>query len=351
MMVTNVTNEKSNFLMEYMENKPLYNSNLKNKFLNEMIETGTISEDTAKSYARIFLVTNPSEYALGRDLSEFTFEEIETILFDFRANNRNTVESYARIISSYLKWVTNNDKTRTNVLATLRPTDFEKYLTNEETYFTSKQLRRWEDLCANFQDAVIVRLLFSGIGGKQMSEIRNLKKQDIDWDNNRLYLINTLKANKDGLPIEFTDRWLDVDDYTMSLIDGAIKHKTYQKKNGNMMQAERNNVREYTDLVENDYVVRASITKSDNTNKPVDKFVIYRRVQMLQEVFGVEEFTAKFIQRSGMIFTASELMNEGNLTLNNIKMVADKFNLNSYHNLKGFLTVDNIEKTYPPITI
>ena len=347
LMVMQMTNDKNNSLTEKeTDTRPLFNLELKNEFLSSMIGTKTISEDTSKSYTRIFNVTKPSEYALNKDLSEFTLEEMETILYNFQANNRNTVESYARIISSYLNWSYQHNKTQTNVLSSLKPTDFEKYLTNEENYFTDKLLRRWEDGCANYQDAVLLRLLFNGIGGKQMSEIRNLKKTDVDFDNKRLRLVNTLKSDSNGLPLKFTERWIDVDDRTLDLIRGAIDKKTYLKKNGDMAETQHNNVRAFTDLVSNDYVVRASITKTDNWNTPVDRFVIYRRIQMLSEIFGIEILTTKFIQRSGMIYYANELMKDGELALDDIKMVADRFNLKSYHNLKGFLTIENIEKTY-----
>jgi hypothetical protein len=68
---------------------------------------------------------------------------------------------------------------------------------------------------------------------------------------------------------------------------------------------------------------------------------------MLKEVIGIPEFDAKLIQRSGMIHYGNKLMQDGKLSLDDMKMVADRFNIKSYHNLKGFLTVENILKTYP----
>jgi integrase len=337
-MVATMTNEKNN---------SIFNAEVKNDYLEEMIGEGHISEETAKSYARIFNVTYTCELELEKDLNEFTLEEMEKILYGFNANNRNTIESYGRIISSYLNWSVNKGLIKKSVLADFRPESFEKYITDAEKYFTNRQLRRYEDRCENFQDAVIIRLLFMGVGGKQMSEIRNLKKSDIDRTNKRLKLTNTLKADKQGLPIKSTERWIEVDDRTIELIDGAIRQKEYVKKNGDLKQTEHNNVRPFTDLVNNEYVVRASITKTENWNVPVDKFVIYRRIQTIAESLGLDSLTAKFIQRSGMIYHANELIQDGVLSLDDMKIVADRFNMKSYHNLKGFLTVDNIRKTYP----
>jgi integrase len=323
------------------KNNALFNANAKHEFLDG------IREGTRQSYERIFKITQKFESALGKDISKFSIEELETILYDFKANNRNTIESYSRIISSYLNWSVQNGLAEKNVLSVFRPDDFEKYLTNEESYIPERKLRRHEDRCQNYQDAVILRLLFVGAGGKQMSEIRNLRKDDIDFEKQQIRLINTLKADADGRPVKFTERYLSVDERTLSIIKGAMEQKTYTKRNGFMV--EKDNVRKYTDLVDNDYVVRSSITKTDHWNNPVDKFVIYRRIQVLSETLGID-LTAKFVQRSGIIFHANELIkDDGELSLDDLKMVADRFNMKSYHNLKGFLTVENIRKTYPKV--
>ena len=338
-MKQNVTSDKYNSLLNINDNKKL--------FIQEMVEHGNISEDTSKSYERVLLHTSELEDSLDKDLNEFDLQELETVLFAFKANNRNTVESYARIISSYLNWSVQKNLSDFNPLSELKPNDFVKYLTNEESYFTEKQIRRMEDHLVNYQDAVVLRLLFLGVGGKQMSEIRNLKKDDIDRINKRIKLTNTLKSDTKGLPIKFTERYIDIDDeHTFDLIEGAISVNRYMKRNGEVSEGSEARSIGYLDLVENDYVIRSSITKTDNYDYPVDKFVIYRRVNMIAEVFGIEILTTKLIQRSGMIYYGSKLMQNKRITLDDMKIIADRFNIASYHNLKGFLTIENIEKTY-----
>jgi integrase len=320
------------------KNNVLFNQEAKEAFLKG------IKEGTRQSYERIFRITNAFEVALNKDVSNFTLEEIETILYDFKANNRNTIESYARIISSYLNWAVIMGLTKENVLGDFKPEDFERYLTNEEMYLSDRKLRRYEDRCTNFQDAVILRLIFAGIGGRQLSEIRNLKKSDVNFETGQLRLIETLKADEHGNPVKFTERYLTVDDRTLNMIEGAIDQKQYTKRNGFMV--ERDNIRSFTDLVSNEYVVRSSITKTDNFNYPVDKFVLYRRIQTVSKTLNID-LTAKFIQRSGIMFYANSLIKDDELSLDDLKMVADRFNMKSYHNLKGFLTLDNIRTTYP----
>lgn len=336
-------------------NKNLFNEEIKEGYLKEMIENETLSETSSDGYRRIFRQTYKMESLeeVNKDLFNFELEELENLLRKFNANNRNTIQSYARIISSYLNWAVDKGYTKKNLLADFRPDDFEKYLENEEEYFTHKTLLSYEEDCKNAQDAVILRLLFNGFGGKQMSELRNLKMTDVDKENMLVRLVNTLKEDKEtGLPLEFTERWEKIDEYTLELIEDAFEEQTYLKKNGKINTDNSNNssgrIREYTDLVSNDYVIRASITKTEDVNKPVDRYVIYRRIQMLSDYYGMKEkLNSKYIQRSGMIYYANQLIMDDELSLNSLKMVAKRFNLSSHHNLKGFLTVENIKKTYP----
>ena len=330
-MMVNTKNTKNNTL--------LFNNELKERYLK------TISIGTRTSYERIFKLTKVYEELLEKDVNSFSKDEIETVLYSFKANNRNTIESYARIISSYLNWCVKNKIIKKNILEDYRPDDFDKFLTNDEQYLMEKNIRRYEDFCENFQDAVILRLLFIGVNGKNMSELRNLKRTDIDIENMEIRLINSLKEDSDGFPLKYTERKLKIDNRTLYLLEGAINQKEYLKKNGQMVETK--NVKPYNDLVVNDYVIRASITRTDSFNKPTDKFVIYRRIDTISNTLGID-LTAKFVQRSGMIYYAYKLTDENSqeLTLDDLKIIANNFNVKSYHNLKGYINNENIRKTY-----
>lgn len=273
-------------------------------------------------------------------------------MYDFQANNRNTIESYARVYSSYLNWCVEKGLIKKNHLSSLNPDSFIKYLTNSEKYFTERQLRRWEDACANYQDAVIIRLLFLGVSGKQMSEIRNLKAEHINWDKGEIKLIETVQEDEDGNLIKYNERTLylkeDHKEHTLDLLRGAINQRTYLKNNGEVKEGGSSRNVGYLDLVQNEYVVRPSVTRTETSNERLDKYVIYRRIDMLSGIFGLDKLTAKYIQRCGMIYIANEIVGEADdLTIDDFKMVAKRFNISTYHNLKGFLTMTNIRKTYP----
>src|SRR5690606_1148556 len=172
-------------------------------------------------------------------------------------------------------------------------------------------------------------------------------KNDIFKDRKQIRLVNTLKYDEHGFPERYTERYMNVDDRTLDLIEGALNQKVYIKRNGFINQTDNNNIRKHTDLIINNYVVRPSLTKTEMFNAPADKFVVYRRIQMLSDIFDLE-LTAKFIQRSGMVYHANELLSDNlQLSLDEIKIIADRFNVKSYHNLKGFLNTETIRETYP----
>lgn len=316
-----------------LKNNQLFNEDIKRRFLNEVV-----SKNTSISYERIFIITSHYENVLNKDLNKFSINEIESILYDFKSSSRNTIESYGRIMSSYLNWSVKNGLTSYNVLSTFTPRDFEKYIYDDFIYLKKDDMKYLENACVNYQDAVILRLLFIGVGGKNVSEIRNLKKSDINHSDKTLSLKESLKNG-------VIDRIISVDSYTLNLIEGALNQRIYMKKNG---EAEVNdNIRPYTDLVSNDYVIRASITRTDSVSSEVDKFVIYRRLSMLSDTIGLgKPLNVKNIQKSGMLNYASELTNKGSrsVSLDDLKMIAHRFNVKSHHNLKGFINDENIIK-------
>lgn len=309
-------------------------NNLKKKYLSTMTEQD-ISVTTAEKYASFFSRIDNYESDYNKDLMYFKIDEIENILYGFKSNSINTIEQYSRIISKYLNWGVQEGIINKSPLADFRPDDFIKYLTNNDIYFTDKDLKRYEEKCLNYQDSSLIRLLFIGVGGKHLSEIRNLRKDDVDLQNKRLRLINSLKEDKSGNPVKFTERLINVDDRTLELINGAIEEKIY-----------KNGFKENNELIDNCFVIRASKTDVVNAKNAVDKSVINRRIRKIAEVCGLKELDEKLIKDSGIIYTAYQDMIDEEISSNDLKIIASKFNINNYQDLKGIVTLENIRVTY-----
>src|SRR4051812_40238882 len=119
--MTNTTNEKNNSLNFPF---PIYNPELKYKYL------ASLNEKTARNYARILGYVSKFEEALGKDISQFTFEELEKVMYGFESGHKNTVETYIRIISAYLNWCVEQGTIEKNPLSELTSDDFVKYVVN-----------------------------------------------------------------------------------------------------------------------------------------------------------------------------------------------------------------------------
>nr|WP_285767537.1 HNH endonuclease [Peribacillus sp. SI8-4] len=319
-------------------------NNLKKKYLSTMLNQNKISENTAKYYANHFSKISEYERDVDKELMYFNLEEIETILHSYKSSSKNTIEHYARSISGYLNWGVKEGIIKKNPIADFKPDDFIKYVTNNELYFTDKDLERYEDYCTNYQDSVILRLLFIGVGGKQMSEIRNLKKEDVNFQKKQLRLINSLREDKNGNPLSSIDRYIDVSDRTLEIINGAIDEKVYGEE---LIE----NIIHSTELVDNEFIIKALKTDKVNADNAVNKPYISGRITKIAKICGLKKLDEKLIKHSGMLYTAYKDMIDDEVSSVDLKIIADKFNINSYHDLKGFITSKNIMETYNNFTL
>lgn len=317
--------------MVEVKSSKLYNEHIKERFLE------TYPEQTRPGYRRIFITSKRTEELLGKDLYDFSLEEIEDVLHDLSPTTFSASQTNGRIVTAYISWAIQEGLRQNNInpLRIVDPQYFTKFVDPTlNMFFTEKKLREIEDQCVNAQDYAIFRLLFEGVNGSRLSEIRNLKKADVDSDNLRLTL-----TDADG-----SQRVIDVSPRAISFVEKAAKETVYYKKNGEPIDNEK--VRPYTDLVDNEYVFRSSITRTEHYGM-VDIHLIYRRINMVKELFEIPFFTSTNIAKSGMIYMAKELVKrDGDLLREHYLMIADRFKVNNWYSIKEYVNMDNIKKLY-----
>lgn len=312
-------------------NNIMYNQNIKESFLSDF------PLNTQSTYRRIFIRSMGVEEVLGKDLYDFTKHEIEEVLFDLNPLTPAVSQSNGRIISSYISWWIEKNKSQSiNPLNTVGAEWFNKFIDkNKKLYYSYKDIKQIEDFCMNAQDAVIVRLYFEGVAGMDSAEIRNLSKNDIHSDINTLILRD---ANK-------TPRAYKVSHDCIKLVNDALAERTYMKRNGLMVEQE--NVRTFTDLVNNDYVIRNSITRTDLADEAVHSSVIYRRMKMISELMQLPYLTGKNVFRSGIIYYAWQILNEeGVLGKPQYEKIAERFQIKNWYSIKEYCTEEIIFKLY-----
>lgn len=314
----------------------MFNEKIKQEFLN------TYPSESQPVYKRIFVKSAVNESRFGKDLYDFDLELIEDLLTDLDPLTSSISQSNGRIISAYINWSIDKGykKNKINLLKSVEADWFERFVDKtKKIYFSAEEIFMVEKFCENAQDRVVIRALFESISGKQGLEIRNLTDEDIDWDNKRV----TLYDSPDRNPLY--SRTIEVSDICLEAFEDALKESTYYKRNG--MMEEHDNVRGFTDLMDNNYVVRNSITRTDNYNGAVNEYVVYRRVSMIGELLAIPYFTSKNIFRSGMIYMGYQLLKKhGKLGKEQYLEIAERFRIKNWYSIKEYCNLETIESLY-----
>lgn len=310
-----------------------YKSEIKSKFLNKY------PANTQIPYARIFEKSKEYEDKYKKDLSEFTKQEISNVLSALKPLTLSASHVNGRIVTAYIDWCIENNVTsvKENKLKTEDVSFFGKFIDEElKLFFTYNELIDITRRSNNPQDSVIVKLLFYGIQGNALAEIRNMKKKHVyDAENNN----NVIKVYDEDM----SERQVQLDIATIELLKKAIGQELYLKRNGVGLDEK---LGLYTNLVDNDYVIRTSITKTDKKNAPVEKMVIYRRIKTLGEVLGYTHLTTKNIVRSGMIYEASRRIENAILTKDDYIEIGRIFNIDNWYQIKKYCNPEIISKMY-----
>lgn len=284
--------------MRTIKTDEYYNFNVKIAFLN------TISADLQKQFERYFERSKLLEEKLGRDLYDFTLDEISSLIYSLNPTTLNSAQTIKSNLGSYISWAIENGLVNNN-LNIIKKMDIKwlKQFTEDVNLmlFSEKQINEITDKLVNYQDKVVVQLVFEGVLGHEASEILNLSRKSVDWNSGRL----KLKCDKNGY------RDVYVSDRCLHFIEKALLEKEYVKGNG--MTDARNPI---LPLMNEDYVVRRVGTNVKT--KPADKNMIYRKFSMIRKYLGdmvdfdITYFKVKEVYDSGLLRVAKDVYMENN---------------------------------------
>jgi integrase len=323
----------------------MYNEEIKQKFLDTYDNEGT--RHTMKY---IFFNAYENEFPLGKDMYDFSLEEIGKIISSSNPKSVPVALSRGRFISQYISWAIQNNL-RKNTLNPLQNIDkdwYEQFVDPElKQYISKNDVDEYTSKLVNHQDIAILHMIFNGLYGHSSSEIRNLKMSDINRDEKSIRLYDDKKG----------ERYIyNVDEKLIDILGKANDDTIYQSSNG---QGER---QKESELVQNEFIIRPARRGRVVEHNPASQITIINRIKMIAEEFDMEDLTPKSIQRSGMIYMAYKLLKEdGRTELNkqDYEKIGDHFNLSkitsndgkySYHNkttMSEYINTDNIKKLYP----
>lgn len=319
----------------------LYNEQLKEAFLKTYD-----NEQSRNTIKYLFFKAYPMELILEKDLYNFSKDEIGKVIQNADPMSQSVAYSYGRFIVAYLNWAIENGYRMNNINPLQGVTNewYEQFIDkSKKVHFTDKEIQEIIDQLVNAQDAVILALLFEGVNGYGASEISNLKYKDVDFENGILKLYDDKKG----------ERKIQVSNNTLKLIEKAYHETEYYSRNGEIENAKYAK----TPVLKSEYVVKNIKRGRAIEGRRVEKHGIYRRIEMISELFNLPYLTPKGIQRSGMIYMAKELyLKNGKLGKEELSQIGEKFDFIKIHSqgyeyynttlMKEFINRDNILELY-----
>jgi hypothetical protein len=322
-----------------------YNDEIKNRFLNEVYE----NEQSRDVIGYIFEYSRGNEEVLGKDLYDFTVEEIGLTISNSSHLPRSVEVAMARgrYISRYITWAIKNNLRRGNInpLQGMDEEWYSQFIDKDAKQFISKaELSEMESVLVNYQDIALLRLLFNGVYGYESSEIRNLKITDIS-DDRTLRLYDDRKG----------ERHITVDESTIVVLRKAYEQSSYKNKNGDVEGRNAESL-----LPENEYIIKPTLRGKMNESDRVTQPTIMKRMRNIAQLFDMPDLNPKSVNRSGMIYLAYKILKEENkneVDRQILNIIGDRFNLNKTNNngyinyntyaMGKYINIENISKLYP----
>lgn len=331
-----------------MGDNRIYNFEVKGKYLDQFDH-----QETKEVYARLFRKAFESELALDKDLFDFNEVELEDFLANkLKPKTKESARTYCNVIANYIQWAIDNPKiSKTNNIINpmkRRQEYFFEFVQNRKMYFSMEEKQAIIKSLVNKQDSFIIEGLWNGIQGTKVSELVNLRINDVDSINRKISIRDD--NNNITRVISFSDKE-ETDIFEMAIL--ANKEREYYKKNGEVDYS--SNVKDVAELSESEYVLKSAKTSrhgGKEGGEKVSHFTVYNRLEMIRSLEDFEEYndalTTKNIVRSGMIYMALKLFDRDHeLGTKQIKEICTRFDIKYKWSLRDFLNLEILEELYP----
>ncbi|MGG0667764.1 hypothetical protein ABE073_04460 [Lederbergia citrisecunda] len=295
--------------MTLKENNIFYNQEIKEQYLNEF------ENPLLKVFASIPLKkARRTEKIYEKDVYDMTVEELEGVVGDLACSTANAAYNNIIAIEKYIDWSIREGYRKSNINP-LRNIDkvkwSEQFVANyKNNYFTREQIEEMASELVNSSDKAVLLGLFEGIKGKGFAELLNLVEKDIREKND---VWQARLTNKDG-----SVRVIEISEMlAMSLINSANTPK-YINKNG------ESDKRRESPLEDSPHVFKKA-RRGKSNDELLDHNFVTRKFTLFKDVFGMRFLKSKHVSDSGIMHMANELSEDGFITLDNIRVIADQF--------------------------
>ena len=313
----------------------MYNPDLKEAFLLSKYKENPMTRETTRYIFSSYSYYLENKYQ--KDLKDFEKDELDELLVKI-AKKVASIDSFQKcfsIINQYIDWAIDNGlkKNDYNPMPDFNKKDYEEYI--DKKFISEQKLIEIEESLKNYQDKVVLRLIFEGVNGENVSELVNLKIQDVDSKNKRLRLYDD----------KGRERFIQVSDRCLDLIKKAYDEDIYYYRNG---YNEGKRGRRKSKLMQTDHIIKNVL--NGRTQEPVNMNTIYRRIDTIKDILKLpKNLTATDIRNSGMIKMAVDLYKrDGKLTTAHLEEIAEHFGTNIYNTypLRDFINPETIFDLY-----
>lgn len=285
----------------FVANPEWFDYEVKEKYLNSVSES-------QKTYV-MFLLKKMSahEKSVGEPLYNQTTVNIESFLYSLQPLTRQTSYKGLGYVVRYMRFAIEQGVKNTNMI--LIESSFEyadKFVPqNARTYITNDQLEAIIDNCQNYQDKVIFKLIFEGLKGAQLSELRFLKPNEVykkQLDGIEQYFLDINSSEKNNRTVRITENLFYLCHY-------AAQQEQYLLNNGNEVEEKIFEKRGgEQDLVDSGYILkRSKIGKNAND---LDSTISYHGLySRMKRIMDYEEFAGidPDYMKSGTLYQSGAL--------------------------------------------
>jgi integrase len=317
----------------------LYNEEIKEQFLNQQYE----NEATQKTIRHVFYNSYPEEYRLNKDLYNFDQHDIAEIIKNANPHAKSVAKTIGRFIRQYIEWAIDKGLRTSN----LNPIDVipdEQYSNfvdqTRKIHYSLEEFLELVNELENAHDRVLLSLFWNGVIGEQFSEIKNLKFEHIDFNNNRIYIIGREKS-------------IEVDEHLIKFLEKARNENTYYQYNSNTKEF---NEKEF---LPSEYIFKNIKSPRGVPNETIKTNVIYKRIHTFKELFSRDHLTPNALRQSGMLYEAFLLHNKyGVLGYDQLAEIGEKYDYSTIMNpssgkpyfntflMREFINVENLKDLY-----
>ena len=141
----------------------MYNEEVKETFLQYLIDEEGYTEETVHVFRFVFYKSYDVEDVLQKDMYDFNMSELKQVLLNANKSTLNSVRAFASMIKKYIDWAIRTGLTNSNInpMEMFTVSDYEECIDKSRKLFISEEeLIEIEDQLVNYQDKVILRLLF-----------------------------------------------------------------------------------------------------------------------------------------------------------------------------------------------